>query len=100
MASLSLPVNMLSLNEWCKDITVDKETRLPVNMLSLNFEKLKKARANGNPSACKHVVAERCKQAGMRWTQTGINAILFWRCLLKNDAWDTYWDTQAKQNAA
>ena len=51
-------------------------------------------------SACKHVVAERCKQAGMRWTQTGINAILFWRCLLKNDAWDTYWDTQAKQNAA
>ena len=45
-------------------------------------------------SACKHVVAERCKQAGMRWTQHGINAILFWRCLLKNDAWDTYWDTQ------
>ena len=35
-------------------------------------------------SACKHVVAERCKQAGMRWTQHGINAILFWRCLLKN----------------
>ena len=45
-------------------------------------------------SACKHVVAERCKQAGMRWTQHGINAILFWRCLLKNDSWDTYWDTQ------
>ena len=45
-------------------------------------------------SACKHVVAERCKQAGMRWTREGINAILFWRCLLKNDTWDTYWDTQ------
>ena len=45
-------------------------------------------------SACKHVVAERCKQAGMRWTRHGINAILFWRCLLKNDTWDTYWDTQ------
>ena len=42
-------------------------------------------------SACKHVVGERCKQAGMRWTQEGINAILFWRCLLKNGAWDTYW---------
>ena len=51
-------------------------------------------------SACKHVVAERCKQAGMRWTQPGINAILFWRCLLKNDTWDTYWDTQEKQTAA
>ena len=51
-------------------------------------------------SACKHVVAERCRQAGMRWTQPGINAILFWRCLLKNDALETYWDTQAKQTAA
>lgn len=51
-------------------------------------------------SACKHVVAERCKQAGMRWSQSGINAILFWRCLLKNDAAETYWDTQASRNAA
>ena len=51
-------------------------------------------------SACKHIVAERCKQAGMRWTRRGINAILFWRCLLKNDTWDTYWDTQTKHNAA
>ncbi len=50
-------------------------------------------------SACKHVVAERCKQAGMRWSKPGINAILFWRCLLKNDTWDTYWDTQEKQAA-
>ena len=46
-------------------------------------------------SACKHVVAERCKQAGMRWTQNGINAILFWRCLLKNpNAWNTFWEQQ------
>ena len=51
-------------------------------------------------SACKHVVAERCKLAGMRWSKPGINAILFWRCLLKNNAWDTYWDTQDMQNAA
>ena len=49
--------------------------------------------------ACKHVVAERCKQAGMRWSQQGINAILFWRCLLKNHAWDTYWDNQYPQAA-
>ena len=50
-------------------------------------------------SACKHIVAERCKQAGMRWTQPGINAILFWRCLLKNGAWQTYWDKQATETA-
>lgn len=49
-------------------------------------------------SACKHVVAERCRQAGMRWSQDGINAILFWRCLLKNGAWDAFWGKHA--NAA
>ncbi len=50
-------------------------------------------------SACKHVVAQRCKQASMKWSQTGINAVLFWRCLLKSRAWDTFWDQQT-QNAA
>ena len=49
-------------------------------------------------SACKHVVAERCKQTAMKWSTPGINAILFWRCLLKNDAWDTFWGKHA--NAA
>ena len=51
--------------------------------------------SGGIESACKHVVAERCKQAGMRWSQEGINAILFWRCLLKNGAWDTFWRKHA-----
>lgn len=51
-------------------------------------------------SACKHVVAERCKQAGMRWTPDGINAILFYRCLLKNGTWETFWKTQGSQAAA
>ncbi len=41
-------------------------------------------------SACRYVVNERCKQAGMRWGPPGINAILFWRSLLKNDASETY----------
>lgn len=49
-------------------------------------------------SACKHVVAQRCKQASMKWSRTGINAILFWRCLLKNGASDAFWDKQS--NAA
>ena len=51
-------------------------------------------------SACKHVVAERCKQAGMRWTQDGINAILFWRCLLKNGNWETFWKTEDFQKVS
>ena len=45
-------------------------------------------------SACKHVVAQRCKQASMKWRQAGINAVLFWRCLLKSEAWDAFWDKQ------
>ncbi len=48
-------------------------------------------------SACKHVVAQRCKQASMRWDKPGINAVLEWRCLDKNKAWNRYWypDTKA-----
>ncbi len=42
-------------------------------------------------SACKHVVSQRCPQASMRRTEQGLNAILEWRCLLKNKTWDRYW---------
>ena len=42
-------------------------------------------------SACKHVVGHRCKQASMRWEEPGINAVLKWWCLLKNDTWDNHW---------
>ena len=47
-------------------------------------------------SACKHVVAQRCKQASMKWSKAGIDAILFWRCLLKNGAWETFWRKTSK----
>ena len=47
-------------------------------------------------SACKHVVGQRCKQAAMRWEKPGINAVLKWRCLLKNEAWNNYWYTNTK----
>lgn len=42
-------------------------------------------------SACNHVVGQRCKQSSMRWKETGINAMLDWICLYKNDFWDNYW---------
>lgn len=47
-------------------------------------------------SACKHVVSERCKQAGMRWDKPGIDAVLEWRCLLKNKNWEEYWYPNTK----
>ena len=47
-------------------------------------------------SACKHVVGQRCKQASMRWEKPGINAVLKFRCLSKNKAWDRYWYPNTK----
>ncbi len=49
-------------------------------------------------SACKHVVGQRCKQAAMRWQEKGINPVLSARCLIKNGAWDRYWN-ELKQAA-
>jgi hypothetical protein len=46
-------------------------------------------------SACKHVVASRCKQAGMRWDESGAENILALRCQALNDRWDTAWEKQA-----
>lgn len=47
-------------------------------------------------SACKHVVGQRCKQASMRWEEPGINAVLDFRCLLKNNGWNKYWYPNTK----
>ncbi len=49
-------------------------------------------------SACKHVVGQRCKQAAMGWQEKGINPVLSARCLIKNGAWDRYWN-ELKQAA-
>lgn len=40
--------------------------------------------------------AKRCKQAGMKWNKKGIDAILNWRCLLKNNSWERYWQISPK----
>ena len=42
-------------------------------------------------SACKHVVAQRCRRASMRWTDESLNAILELRCMDKNKTWEKYW---------
>ncbi len=42
-------------------------------------------------SACKHVVAQRCSRASMRWTDEGLNAILELRCPQKNKTWEKHW---------
>jgi hypothetical protein len=42
-------------------------------------------------SGCKVVVQERMKQAGMRWSQEGAQAMLALRCVLLSDRWDEVW---------
>jgi hypothetical protein len=43
-------------------------------------------------SACKHVVGQRLKQAGMRWSIQGADAILQLRILWKNGEWNRFWN--------
>jgi hypothetical protein len=38
--------------------------------------------------SCKHLVTARCKQAGMRWTEKGVDAILALRCWVLNNRLD------------
>ena len=45
-------------------------------------------------SACKHVVGQRLKQAGMTWSMKGAEAILQLRILWKNGDWDRFWQTR------
>jgi hypothetical protein len=45
-------------------------------------------------SACKHVVGQRLKQAGMRWSVQGADAILQLRILWKNGEWNRFWSSR------
>ncbi len=47
-------------------------------------------------SACKHVVGQRLKQAGMRWTVEGADAILQLRILRKNGEWHKFWNNRRR----
>lgn len=41
--------------------------------------------------ACGHLVKDRMEQAGMRWTQAGVQAVLDLRAVRLNKDWDDYW---------
>lgn len=45
-------------------------------------------------SACKHIVSQRLKQAGMTWSIQGADAIIQLRILWKNDEWQKFWDNR------
>ena len=39
-------------------------------------------------SSCKQLVTARCKQAGMRWSESGVDSILALRCFIVNERFD------------
>lgn len=43
-------------------------------------------------SANKYIVANRLKQAGMRWSKIQANAMIWLRCKYFEDIWETFWD--------
>jgi hypothetical protein len=40
--------------------------------------------------ACRHLVKDRCELSGMRWTKTGVEALLGLRAVAENDDWEAY----------
>ena len=48
-------------------------------------------------SACKLVMQERMKQAGMRWSRDGAQAMLALRSVLLSERWDDVWATLRPQ---
>jgi hypothetical protein len=47
--------------------------------------------------ACRHLVKDRMEQSGMRWTQTGAQAVLDLRAVRLNGHWDRYWQFHRHQ---
>jgi hypothetical protein len=47
--------------------------------------------------ACGHLVKDRMEQAGMRWTQTGAQAVLDLRAVRLNGDWEAYWQYHRQQ---
>ncbi len=48
-------------------------------------------------STCKSLVEARAKQAGMRWSRPGAQAVLSLRALLRSGGWDAFWRTQPQR---
>ncbi len=76
--------------------------RLTVNYIFTNRQRIryKQFRETGYPigsgtveSACKLVVQTRMKQAGMRWSRDGAQAMLALRCILLSERWDEIWNS-------
>lgn len=76
-----------------------------VNYFTTNAERMRYPtfRAQGMPigsgvaeAACKTVVATRLKRSGMRWTPSGLDALLPLRTCVLNHTYDAFWEDQPR----
>lgn len=51
-------------------------------------------------AGCKTVIAARCKQSGMFWSQPGVENILALRCIKSSRRWEAFWKKRANDHAA
>jgi hypothetical protein len=95
---LGAPLESLSENERATDPRWVAYRN--IGYFEANRERMRypEYRAQGLPigsgvveSACKHVVANRCKRTGMRWDEEGNENILALRCWDLNGRWDQLW---------
>lgn len=47
--------------------------------------------------ACKTLVQARAKQAGMRWSRTGVQAVVSLRAVHRSGRWEQFWQTQPQR---
>ena len=94
-----------SLNVDSLNVDVTEEIHKNITYFTNNKEKMRydqyKKRgyhigSGAVESACKHVVGQRLKQAGMRWSVLGADAILQLRILWKNGEWNRFWNDRKK----
>jgi hypothetical protein len=83
-----------------RGVPVPQEVRQALSYLFANRQRMRYPlfRQAGYPigsgtveSACKVVVQQRMKQAGMRWSRPGAQAMLALRCALLSDRWHHEW---------
>jgi len=50
-------------------------------------------------STCKILIAARAKGTGMRWSETGLQAVASLRAVHRSGRWDSFWQTQPQRRA-
>lgn len=97
----SVIASLLELSSPDSDVTEEIESNITYFTNNKDRMRYKEYKAKGYhigsgtvESACKHIVSQRLKQAGMTWSIEGADAIIQLRILWKNGEWHKFWDNR------